>query len=141
MVKKIFFLLGLCILICFGMHAQVVSLETAQRVAENFFNLQSSSNSQVPIQVRTLGNRELTTLYVFSLSNRWVIIAGDKRMQPILAYSDDNGVAFPSAKEMIENGVSMCELQLQLLQKIEERTLYILQQEQRIHELESLLIK
>lgn len=100
MVKKIFVLLGLCILICLGMHAQVVSLETAQRVAENFFNIQSSSNSQVPIEVRTLGNRELPTLYVFSLSNRWVIIAGDKRAQPILAYSDDNGVAFPSDDEM-----------------------------------------
>ena len=47
----------------------------------------------------------------------------------------------PSAKEMIEEGVNMSELQIQLLQKVEELTLYILQQEQRIHELESLLIK
>ena len=41
-----------------------------------------------------------------------------------------------SAQEMQENGVSVSELQTQLLQKIEELTLYILQQEKRIRELE-----
>ena len=40
-----------------------------------------------------------------------------------------------SAQEMQENGVSVSELQTQLLQKIEELTLYILQQEERILEL------
>ena len=37
---------------------------------------------------------------------------------------------------MQANGVSINELQTQLLQKIEELTLYILQQEKRIRELE-----
>jgi hypothetical protein len=37
---------------------------------------------------------------------------------------------------MQANGVSINELQTQLLQKIEELTLYILQQEKRIKELE-----
>jgi hypothetical protein len=41
-----------------------------------------------------------------------------------------------SAKEMQENGVSVSELQTKLLQKIEELTLYILQQEERIKALE-----
>jgi len=40
-----------------------------------------------------------------------------------------------SAKEMQENGVGINELQTQLLQKIEELTLYILQQEETIQEL------
>ena len=40
-----------------------------------------------------------------------------------------------SAQEMQENGVSVSELQTQLLQKIEELTLYILQQEETIQEL------
>ena len=40
-----------------------------------------------------------------------------------------------SAQEMQENGVSVSELQTKLLQKIEELTLYILQQEQQIQEL------
>jgi hypothetical protein len=40
-----------------------------------------------------------------------------------------------SAKEMQENGVSVSELQIQLLQKIEELTLYLIQQEETIQEL------
>ena len=42
-----------------------------------------------------------------------------------------------SAQEMQENGVSVSELQTKLLQKIEELTLYILQQEERIRLLEA----
>ena len=40
-----------------------------------------------------------------------------------------------SAQEMQENGVSVSELQTKLLQKIEELTLYLIQQEQTIQEL------
>lgn len=40
-----------------------------------------------------------------------------------------------SAQEMLENGVGINELQTQLLQKIEELTLYLIQQEQTISEL------
>ncbi len=47
----------------------------------------------------------------------------------------------PSAEEMQTKGVNMNEMQIQLLQKIEELTLYIIEQEQRIEELESLLSK
>jgi len=47
----------------------------------------------------------------------------------------------PSAVEMQTKGVKINELQIQLLQKVEELTLYIIQQEQRIKDLESLLSK
>lgn len=40
-----------------------------------------------------------------------------------------------SAHEMQESGVSVSELQTQLLQKIEELTLYLIEQEQTIQEL------
>jgi hypothetical protein len=46
-----------------------------------------------------------------------------------------------SAHEMLEDGVNMNRLQIQLLQKIEELTLYILQQEKRIKTLEEELNK
>ena len=46
-----------------------------------------------------------------------------------------------SAQEMQQNGVGINELQTQLLQKIEELTLYILQQEERIKALEAELNK
>ena len=42
----------------------------------------------------------------------------------------------PSAKEMEENGLLLKEMNLKLLEKIEELTLYILQQEERIKALE-----
>lgn len=45
----------------------------------------------------------------------------------------------PTAEEMENNGVSINEMQIQLLQKIEELTLYILQQEKRIKQLEEQL--
>jgi hypothetical protein len=45
----------------------------------------------------------------------------------------------PSAEEMQQNGVNMNELQMQLLQKVEELTLYIIQQDNRIKELEEQL--
>ena len=41
----------------------------------------------------------------------------------------------PSAEEMEKDGISLNEMQIQLLQKIEELTLYILQQEKEIREL------
>lgn len=47
----------------------------------------------------------------------------------------------PSAEEMQENGVNMNALQIQLLQKVEELTLYIIHQEKRIQELESIISK
>lgn len=45
----------------------------------------------------------------------------------------------PSAAEMQENGVNMNDFQMQLLQKVEELTLYIILQEQRIQELENVV--
>lgn len=43
----------------------------------------------------------------------------------------------PSAQYMQENGISINEFQIQLLQKIEELTLYIIKQDERIKELEA----
>ncbi len=43
----------------------------------------------------------------------------------------------PSAANMVENGVDMGEFQIKLLQKIEELTLYIIEQDKRIKELEN----
>ncbi len=45
----------------------------------------------------------------------------------------------PSEKEMVENGLNVNEMQIKLLQKIEELTLYIIEQEKRIKSLENQL--
>ena len=99
--KKFFFiLLGLCIFLCRGMLSQTVSLEMAQQVAENFFLSQTPFLSTISIESHPFGNREQPTMYAFSSSDSWVLISGDKRAQPILAYSDEHGSGFPAEEDM-----------------------------------------
>lgn len=69
------------------------------------------------------------------------VFADDYELRPlneVKAFIQENKhlPEIQSAKEMQENGVSVSELQTKLLQKIEELTLYILQQEERIKALE-----
>ena len=73
------------------------------------------------------------------------VIATADRLRPlseVKAFIEENKhlPEIKSAQEMQENGVGINELQTQLLQKIEELTLYILQQEERIKVLEELLM-
>ena len=109
----------------------------------NNFGL-GTSNPQYKLDVR--GTIRATEIIVNTPTGADFVFDKDYYLRPlseVQSYIHDNQHLpdIPSAKEMIENGVSMSELQIQLLQKVEELTLYILQQEQRIHELESLLIK
>lgn len=73
------------------------------------------------------------------------VFAEDYQLRPlseVKAFIQENKhlPEIKSAQEMQENGVGINELQTQLLQKIEELTLYILQQEERIKVLEELLM-
>ena len=68
------------------------------------------------------------------------VFADDYQLRPlseVKAFITENKhlPEIKSAQEMQENGVGINELQTQLLQKIEELTLYILQQERTIQEL------
>lgn len=74
------------------------------------------------------------------------VFADDYQLRPlseVKAFITENKhlPEIKSAQEMQENGVGINELQIQLLQKIEELTLYILQQEERIKALETELNK
>ena len=74
------------------------------------------------------------------------VFADDYQLRPlseVKAFITENKhlPEIKSAQEMQENGVGINELQTQLLQKIEELTLYILQQEERIKALEMELNK
>ena len=65
------------------------------------------------------------------------VFADDYQLRPlseVKAFITENKhlPEIKSAQEMQENGVGVNELQTQLLQKIEELTLYILQQEEKI---------
>ncbi|MGM9830828.1 MAG: hypothetical protein ACI3Z5_02285 [Paludibacteraceae bacterium] len=59
-------------------------------------------------------------------------------LQEVSTFIQENGhlPEIQSAADMQENGVSMNQLQIQLLQKIEELTLYLIQQEQTIQQLQ-----
>ena len=68
------------------------------------------------------------------------VFADDYRLRPLSeveAFITENKhlPEIQSAQEMQENGVSVSELQTKLLQKIEELTLYLIQQEETIQEL------
>lgn len=62
-----------------------------------------------------------------------------KSLQEVRKHISDMGhlPEVPSALEMEENGISLSEMNMLLLKKIEELTLYILDQEERIKKLES----
>lgn len=64
-----------------------------------------------------------------------------RSLQDVYSYIQEHGhlPEIQSAADMQQNGVNMSEFQIQLLQKIEELTLYIIQQEQRIKELENII--
>lgn len=100
MKKSIYIHLLLCLFICESAYSQIVSRETAQRVAENFFDEISTGNRGKTLSVYLGGDEEHPSMYAFSLPDQWVLIAADKRVQPILAYSDNNGGIFPSKEDM-----------------------------------------
>ena len=60
-------------------------------------------------------------------------------LQAVEQHINDKGHLpdIPSQKEVVENGVNVVEMQAKLLQKIEELTLYTIQLEKRINEIEN----
>lgn len=86
---------------CFLGSAQQISQKTARQVAEKFFR-QSERDTLSLISCRELGDKEKPSMYAFSTQNSWVLVAGNKRVLPILAYSDENCGGFPAQSEMPE---------------------------------------
>lgn len=86
---------------CFLGSAQQISQETARQVAEKFFR-QSERDTLSLLSCRELGDKEKPSMYAFSTQNSWVLVAGNKKVLPILAYSDEKCGAFPAQSEMPE---------------------------------------
>ncbi len=99
MCYKIPLLFCLCFLLYGRSYAQCVDVPMAQRIAEAFLGVQKSNNTS-NLTILPLGKRTHPTMYACSLPDRWVLIAGDKRVQPILAYSNENTCAFPAEDNM-----------------------------------------
>ncbi|SFC36103.1 hypothetical protein SAMN04487891_109172 [Flagellimonas taeanensis] len=66
-----------------------------------------------------------------------------KSLEEVKNYIQEHGHLpnIPSAKEMEENGVQLGEMNMKLLEKIEELTLYVLEQDEKIKEMEILKAK
>lgn len=66
-----------------------------------------------------------------------------KDLKEVQKFIEENGhlPEIPSEKEVKENGVELVEMNVLLLQKVEELTLYILKQQQEIQEMKSRLAK
>ena len=99
-----------------------------------------TENPQHKLDVR--GAIRANEIYVNQANGADFVFDKDYNLRPLSevnAYIQQNQhlPEIPSAKEMQENGVNMNELQIQLLQKVEELTLYIIQQEKEIQELKN----
>ena len=71
-----------------GAVAQRVSRETAQSVAETFFNNNLREGQDQSVQFKDItAETPFQNFYIFSADSGFVIVAGDERVTPILGYS------------------------------------------------------
>lgn len=93
----------------FGQNADAVDLRLASRVGENFIKLNGHiALSGEPGSLRRVETDKFPNLYIFNADEHgFIIVAGDKRVQPILGFSDE-GTFDPNdmspAAEMIIGG-------------------------------------
>lgn len=73
------------ILACFELTSQSVSSTEAQTMAKRFFQSKGKNFSEIAY---VFCNGQDTLLYVCNAENGYVVISGDKRTTPVLAFSD-----------------------------------------------------
>lgn len=83
--KRYLNLLIIILLSVFCAHAQSVSQAEAREAAQQFLNKQQKHLDRC---ARVVCEGNDTLLYIFNADNGFVMIAGDKRMPPVLAFSD-----------------------------------------------------
>lgn len=88
----------------FSVKAQSVSLSEATVAADRFLHSQSKNLSQC-VHVETDGTD--TLFYIFNAENGFVVIGGDRRVPPVLAYSDNqlynNQDVIPPVRMWLDN--------------------------------------
>lgn len=99
-----------------------------------------TSNPQCKLDVR--GTIRANEILVNTVSGADFVFDKDYNLRPLSevnTYIQENRhlPEIPSAADMKENGVSLDKLVIQLLQKVEELTLYTIQLEEKINELEN----
>jgi len=100
--KKLFFAVSVGLLGLIGLTgpmatAQTVSQEQARTVATTFWNSYRPVEVKPAMEIATLPFPEMAHLHIFSINSKgFVIVAGDDRARPVLAYSFDS----PFTEEM-----------------------------------------
>ena len=83
--RKIVYLFVISSFIIGSLSAQPVSLSEAGRAADRFLQSNQKSGCQL---ARVVTDGTDTLLYVFNSENSYVVVGGDKRVPPVLAFSD-----------------------------------------------------
>ena len=148
MKKNIIVVLLLSFSIAIG---QQVTISDAQKAARNYLRNYGYSDVSITEQFSYDRNNR-PNIYVFNTDVKaWVMISGDYRATPVWAmgfdeYYDTLEVEqyisqhrhlpdIPSAAEVEQQGVDLGQMNALLLQKVEELTLYILDLQKQIDEL------
>ena len=86
--KRIILLIAALFTFAAGAHSQTVNEETARLVATNFWNSYRSTDVKPATVLSTLSFSEIEHMHIFDINGEgFVIVSGDLRVQPILAYS------------------------------------------------------
>ncbi len=94
--KKKLFTIALCTSCGLGAFANPVSIQTAQKVAENFISKKVAAAAGLNLQLiktyTAIGTSGQAALYVFDVNNGtgFVIVSGDDAVTPVLGYSAEN---------------------------------------------------
>ena len=114
---------GACVFLamCFSLHAEQVSEKQATAVAQSFFNSKNvKATPQLAMKAMRKKNTQSATsqaaYYVFNsgMTDRgWVVVAGDDRVMPVLAYSDEGSFnttdAPPAMRAMLDDYATQIE--------------------------------
>ncbi len=97
--KKIFFLISVFIGSIEVLFAQSIDINTAKTIAENFYNAQKQHKNNVSLSLYSINQSSkiqkssggTILYYIFNDENDggFVLVAGDKRVEPILGYSTE----------------------------------------------------
>ena len=124
----------------------ITSLAQTNKLQSN--QISSSTINTNRIQADSIQSQEIKTgaIFVDSAYGADFVFDNNYQLRPlqeVYSYVQEHGhlPEIQSAADMQQNGVNMSEFQIQLLQKIEELTLYIIRQEERIKELENQVSK
>jgi hypothetical protein len=104
--KKLLTVLAVFIFSVGGLFAKPVSIKTAQKVAENFYKLNSSTDVKTISLVYTSASGKSAVLfYAFNINNGdgFVIVSGDDAATPVIGYATEKTFVNPEAGSTIGN--------------------------------------